>query len=360
MSAPKGGSPGPVPAEDPPLRTGLSLVVCTFRRPASLSRLLSSVLEQSRLPDDLIVVDASPDGATEAVANDHPVGPRLGEGWRYFRVGEPLRGLTRQRNFAVERVRTDLVAFVDDDVVLRPGCLQALESVHRQGGPRVAGVAPVVENELAAPSRLWRWRRRLGIVSTLEPGRYSRSGMSIPWGFLPASAGPELLTQGDWLPGAAFMWKTALVRQVGFQERFAGYANGEDLEFSLRMRRLGALMVTGSARAVHLHEPAGRPTPYHYGSMTVENAYSIHVTCLDRRSWTDAAWFRYAYLLDGLLQSLNLLRPSLTVWFWRYLRGYWRAYLRVAFGPAAVPEGRPLSRSRAGEEPGRPAPAGGR
>jgi GT2 family glycosyltransferase len=332
-------------------------VVCTFRRPASLSRLLSSVLEQSRLPDELIVVDASPDGATEAAANDHPVGARLGDGWRYFRVGEPLRGLTRQRNFAVERVRTDLVAFVDDDVVLRPRCLEALESVHRQGGPAVAGVAPVVENELAPPSRLWRWRRRLGIVSTLEPGRYSRSGMSIPWGFLQGLAGPELLAHGDWLPGAAFMWKTALVRQVGFQERFAGYANGEDLEFSLRMGRLGALLVTGAARAVHLHEPAGRPSPDHYGAMTVENAYAIHRTCLERRSWTDAAWFRYAYLVDGLLQSPNLLRPGLTGWFWRYLRGYWRAYLKVALAPPGVSGERPPFRSRSGEEPARPLPA---
>jgi len=348
----------PVAADGAPLRTGVTLVVCTFRRPASLGRLLSSVLEQSRLPDELIVVDASPDAETEAVANTHSVGPRLGAGWRYFRVGEPLRGLTRQRNFAVERVRTDLVAFVDDDVVLRAGCLQALESVHRQGGPGVVGVAPVVENEVAAPSRLWRLRRRLGIVSTLEPGRYSRSGMSIPWGFLPDSAGPELLVHGDWLPGAAFMWKTALVRQVGFQERFAGYANGEDLEFSLQMRRLGALMVTGSARAVHLHEPAGRPTPEHYGIMTVENAYAIHRTCLDRRSWRDGAWFRYAYLLDGLLQSLNLFRPGLTGWSWRYLKGYWRAYLRVLFVPTAVSGSLP-SRSRPGKEPVRPVPAGG-
>jgi GT2 family glycosyltransferase len=323
---------------------------------------LDSILEQTRVPDGIVIVDASPDTATETAVRSHVLARRSDRGLSYVRVDEPLRGLTRQRNFATRRVQTDLVAFLDDDVVLAPECLQALEAVHRREGLRIAGAAPVVDNEIAPPSTLWHWRRRLGVVSTLEPGRYSRSGISTPWAFIRGPEEPEAILEGDWLPGAAFMWKTDVVRRVGFQEGFAGYANGEDLEFSLRARRLGKLVVSGSARAVHLHEPSGRPSAYQYGYTTVQNAYAIHVTCLDGRSWKDALWFRYAYLADGLLQSVNLLRPRLAGWAWNFLRGYWRAYCQLLFSRAPRTGPGSLAAGKRGGESNQiaaPWPAGG-
>jgi GT2 family glycosyltransferase len=305
-----------------PLRHGLSVVVCTYKRPASVRRFLEAFAQQRAPVERLVLVDASPDDATEQTVREHPDLARLARGVVYGRVTGPLAGLTRQRNFAMRWVDTDLVAFFDDDIVLGPDCCAEMERVHR-ARPDAVGVAAVLENERRVPGALWRVRRMLGIVPTLQPGRYCRSGMSTPWDFLPVTTAP---VAGDWLPGCAMMWRTAVVREIGFNERFAGYANGEDLEFSLAAGAHGALLVAGGARALHLHESAGRPDPFQMGYATAANAHAIHRRWLRSRRRRDAAYFAYAFALDTLVRGLALVRPRDARARWGFVRGRLRYF----------------------------------
>ena len=141
--------------------------------------------------------------------------------------------------------------------------------------------------------------------------------MSIPW-FVGRVNG---LAEGDWLPGCAMMWKTGPARDVGFHEGFGGYAQGEDLEFSLRARRYGALVLASEARVQHLHEASGRPDHFKVGYMTIYNRYQIHRRGLSERGWRDVAWFVYAWTLDSLMLFRNLLFPKRWVPTIRHLAG---------------------------------------
>jgi GT2 family glycosyltransferase len=302
----------------PGTRTGLSVVVCTRGRPRSLARFLDSLRGQSRRPTLLLIVDASPDRRAELMVLQRHDLPQLAGRCCFRRVTPALTGLTRQRNFALDEVRTDLVAFFDDDVVLEPGCLAEMEARMRSDAGLI-GVGGVARNERGqSPSLLWRLRRRLGIVDTLEPGRYCRSGISIPWGLLPGAA---TAVPAEWLPGYAMMWRTPVARVVRFNETFEGYANGEDLDFSLRMARHGRLQIAGAARFHHLHDPAGRPDAYRLGLCGVRNAVAIHRRCLADRRAADVAWLVYAFALDTVLQCIALLRPPGMRWRWAYVRG---------------------------------------
>src|SRR5262249_34532099 len=157
-------------------------VVCTYERPASLARCLASLAAQDPAPDAVVVVDAS-DGADSEAVVQRASAERDLPPTSYFRVKGSLKGLTRQRNFALRFVGHDLVVFFDDDVVLEPGCVDALVRALRENR-EVAGAGAFVTNESRRPNALWRTRRILGIVPHLVPGRYTRSGMSIPWSFL--------------------------------------------------------------------------------------------------------------------------------------------------------------------------------
>lgn len=310
-----GAGAGPAPGEG--LAPGYSVVVCTYLRPQSLARCLESVKQQGRRPDEILIVDASPNAETEELLRRDgrffEVAPRL----QYYRVAEAKRGLTRQRNFALRRVAYDLVAFLDDDVVLEPSCLAEMERVHRVLGDRVVGVGAMIANDVREPSLLWRVRRGLRIVGDLKPGTYARSGMSIPW----FTGRVQGLAEGDWLPGCAMMWKTAPARDVGFNEGFAGYAQGEDLEFSLRARRYGALVLASGARLQHLHEASGRPDHFKVGYMTIYNRYQIHRRGVPERGRRDVAWFVYAWTLDSLMLFRNVLFPKRWVPTIRHLAG---------------------------------------
>jgi GT2 family glycosyltransferase len=302
------GRTGPLPGvESGLLEPGLCVVVCTLSRPASVRRFLRSLREQDLAADELIVVDASENELTEAVLHDllrdWPNCPRV----IYARVTGEGVGLTRQRNLAAQLASRCLIAYFDDDIILMPGCLRAMERVHQMHGQDVVGVGAIMENEQGPPRWLWRMRRALGIVKSLEPGRYHRSGMSTPWRFLECSSA---LHDGDWLPGGAMMWRTETVRGVRFRESFRGYAQGEDLDFSLRVRPMGRLVVTGAACAVHEHVQQSRPGWFTLGYMALHNRYVIHRDGLPNRKISDVLLFAYAWALDTILLARHLAVPG--------------------------------------------------
>lgn len=86
----------------------VTIVICTRRRPALLTRCLTAVARLDPAPSQVIVVDNSQgDNETKEVARKF--------GARY--ALEPKVGLNRARQRGLAESETDLVAFLDDDAV---------------------------------------------------------------------------------------------------------------------------------------------------------------------------------------------------------------------------------------------------
>lgn len=290
--------------------TGSTVIICTYQRAESLDRFLDSLALQTHLPDGLIIVDASRDDSTEQSIKRRMDDPPFGIAQiLYWRVAGPLRGLTHQRNFALQWVATDRLFFFDDDVVLRPNCLEQMEQAYLAQADQVVGVGARIENSGQSRSEalIWRLTLLLRMVSNLEPGRYHRSGIATTWGNLPYT---DEVIEVNWLSGCANLWKTTLVCELGFYDDFAGYGLGEDLDFGLRAARHGKLLVACGAHVLHLHASGGRPDFFKLGYMEIDNRYQIHRRNLLNRTGRDVAWFIYAWTLDTLLLARHLLYPS--------------------------------------------------
>jgi GT2 family glycosyltransferase len=285
-------------------RGGIAVVLCTYHRPERARRLLASLALQTRPVDQLIVVDASRDAATDEIAAAMPGLPWVS----YWRVTEPLRGLTRQRNFGLMHVEYDLVAYFDDDVELDRDCLRQMEQA-LLAQPELVGVGCFAEPWLA-PTALWRLRRVLGIVPSLTPGSYTRSGMSVPWRFHAPTAE---VVGGDWLPGCAMMLKTEAAAKVRFDEALGGYGQAEDLDFSLRLRAEGRLAMAGAARCEHAHAPEGRPDAFRIGQMEIAHRHRIWRRVHDRPGLSGRLLFAYAWTLDTVLLLRDAVRPGRAV-----------------------------------------------
>jgi len=282
-----------------PLIPGLTVAVCTYKRAESVVRFLNSLWLQTRHPDELIIVDASPDTETEEAIlqrwHDRFADTRK----VYCRVAGNLRGLTRQRNLALTLCSREIVAFFDDDIVLDPDCLQSME-VPFLSNTSAVGIGCYLRDEDRNPGYRWQLLRLLGAIPDLMPGRYTRSGLSIPLRLLQPT---QDLLPVDRLQGCSMAWRSALARRLGFNEQFGGYCQAEDLEFSCRAAKHGKLFISTKATARHLHEAGGRPDQYRRGRMEVLNRYMIHRAVLPNRNWKDVVWFAYAQSLVNFLHA---------------------------------------------------------
>ncbi len=125
----------PLPqARAAPPAAAASVVVCTRDRPEILARCLDSLAALTDPPQEIVVVDNAP-----ATAPAREVVGRL-PGVRY--VVEPAVGLDRARNTGIRESRGEVVAFVDDDVIVHPGWLGGL--LHGFTGPSVMAVTGLV------------------------------------------------------------------------------------------------------------------------------------------------------------------------------------------------------------------------
>ena len=95
------------------------LTVCTYNRAGFLMQCLKYVLEQTRLPSEVVIVDASDDW--EDTYNT--VRDTYAEHWQAIKlVYEPakVRSLTFQRNQALDLSQSDIIFSLDDDIYLFP------------------------------------------------------------------------------------------------------------------------------------------------------------------------------------------------------------------------------------------------
>lgn len=108
----------------------ISAVVVNYNGRAYLRDCLEALLAQSPPPDEILLVDNhSDDGSREFVAEHFPE-------VRVVDTGSNL-GPAAARNRGVELARGDLLALVDNDVAMQPGCLRELRAV-LEADPRTA------------------------------------------------------------------------------------------------------------------------------------------------------------------------------------------------------------------------------
>jgi GT2 family glycosyltransferase len=239
----------------------LAFVVATKDRPEELRRLWQSLLAQTRVPDEVIVVDAG--------ESPEPL-PRNDRARPHVRViRSAVASAARQRNIGLDAVGpgATLVGFLDDDAVLEADAVEEMLRFWTQAGPAIAGAAFNMVNH---PPLDWPALKRAPLAASL--GLYSGRGGEVTASGFQTMIGPVFSTVStDWLPSGASVWRRDVFARFRFDEWFAGYSYLEDLDFSYRVGRTSKLAVVAPARYRHLPAAGGRGGGYVFGVREVLN-----------------------------------------------------------------------------------------
>jgi GT2 family glycosyltransferase len=224
-----------------------SVVIPTKDRAGRAVRAVEVMLTQTRNPVRIVVVDAS-DPPLEAPA-------ALGDAARSAGVDLSVvhhpPSTSGQRNRGLELVESPIVFFLDDDVELPPHYAAVLlDRWERAGLESLGGVVGVHHIEpdrgltaLARRLLMLHLTERDGDRTTVRPSRKIRYVLPRREVTVPA------------VGAAATSFRTDLARKHRFDERFAGYALGEDLDMSMRLSADAPILQTPSVRYVHLEDP---------------------------------------------------------------------------------------------------------
>lgn len=265
-----------------------NLVICTYKRPEVINKLLVSIYDQIYLPSEILVIDASPDNETKNLLANN-----IFPGLKYFKVKAKDKGLTRQRNFGIKKTGDDIevITFLDDDIILEPAYFENLINTYKNK-PDAIGVGGYIINEVD-----WRrddtspsyeeyghdgyirdlgsrnlLRKKMGLLSDQPPGYMPDFSNGLSIGFLPPS---DKTYPVEFFMGGVASFRKKLFEKISFSEYFEGYGLYEDLDFCLRASKLGQLYVNTSAKVSHNHAEAGRPNKFKYGKMVIRNGWYV-------------------------------------------------------------------------------------
>jgi hypothetical protein len=271
-----------------------TLIICTRNRPQICLALLRHIWAMGDQPSRVLVVEAS-DAAHQITASE------LREAHTAATlIRSPIASLPAQRNLGVSRTDAEIIHFLDDDSFPRPGYFSKMEDALNP--ERVVGACGHVVVSAEAPRPRFVSRVLLGSNS---PGRVSKSvrndAMRSSLEYAPV----------DWTPGCCMSFKSSVLSQFQFDERLAdgplkGYAMGEDVEFSWRASRKGALvwvrdalvdhelsdvnradgsLMSGAAAHFRARMAARHPRDFSQARVTADTGGRILLALVGRSSW---------------------------------------------------------------------------
>jgi glycosyltransferase involved in cell wall biosynthesis len=214
----------------------VTVVICTRNRAAVLDRCLATIagISGGDRADVLVVDNGSTDETDAVVDRWAAMMPQLRS------VCEPRTGLSHARNTALDHARGDVVAFLDDDVLVDAGWLDGLIDAYRRR-PGIAGVAGRVELDWPDGRPSWLPERREVWFARLDLGTDSR-----------------LLADDEYPVGANMSVRRELARAAGGFDPGLGYSGtqllgNEERDFFARIRRAGhSLAYEPACHVVHV------------------------------------------------------------------------------------------------------------
>ncbi|PSB19611.1 hypothetical protein C7B76_07105 [filamentous cyanobacterium CCP2] len=296
----------------------LTVAICTKDRPDNVDRCLKALLKLQQPRGDrppqfqILVVDNAPsnDRTQNLVASLSQV----------CYVQEPKPGLDFARNRAIQETKTELLAFLDDDVVVDRHWFDGLVEAWQENPDAAAFTGLVLPYELVTDAQIL-FERRGGFRRGFEKIRY---GKTLP--------GNPLYPCGAGIFGAgcnmAFR-RDVLLHLGGFDEALdtgSPLPGGGDLDIFYRVIRAEYSLVYEPQYLVfHEHRREYDKLRRQYWSWGlgfmafVVKSYHTDPLQRSRLRWLIKWWFKYQY--HNLKQSLRGRNPSPPALVWAEIWG---------------------------------------
>lgn len=273
----------------------ISVILCTRNRFDDFTKTLPSIAAQTRLPDELIVVDSSDEKKLE----EYLPSLKLPFPARYFHA-QP--GLTLQRNVGIRACTGDLVFFFDDDVALNQNYLAEVEKVFVNDAKREIGA--VGGRIVKTPPQTLRLKLEIalfGFIRFIFGAVGTRNGKFYPSGMPSHPHKNQASGFIECLSGCCMAFRREVFEKAKFDEALARYGLMEDADISKQTLDAGyKIYYQTAATLIHNESPMNRLKVQQWAEMSV-----VNYDYLFRKSWAREKWrwLFYYWALIGLFAA---------------------------------------------------------
>ena len=231
----------------------VSIVIPTYYRRKDVDDCLYSILRQTHPPEEVLIVDNTPDGEIEHLIEENE-GKFEEENIVLKYIKNPRENShTIAQNIGIENVTGDIILFLDSDVVLDADYIKEILKVYEEK-PNALGVQGFIQN-LKKENRLVKIYNRLFYIRLDEKNKFRLlPSHSASW---PSSV--DKIISCEWLSGANNSYKKEILEEFRWDENLKkiGFCD-EDMPYRIFKKYPNSLFMTPHAKLMHNQSPEGR------------------------------------------------------------------------------------------------------
>ena len=297
----------------------LTAVIPTLNRPLDLLKAVNSVCDQSRLPDELVIVDQSKDKlsliATRKIIKKNSL-------INLVYIHDPkISGLVDAKRRAVMVAKGNLICFLEDDIILESDYLKQIENAFKIN-PDMMGCSGVITNP---PKNNYVYKLFFKIFHL---GIYKDNRVGLNEKYIGYK---NKIIPSDMLSGGLSAWRKDVFKVIPFDIK-NGFHMYEDIDFSTRVARYfpNQLFINPNARLEHFFSPINRDIS---GARVRRKITECCIYYKKRKNWQGSTlpffWLLFGMFLESVYQSLKSKSFSPIYGYFLGIRdGYKKKYIR--------------------------------
>lgn len=218
----------------------IDVIIVTKNREDIIEHTIDSIINQTFSPTSIIIIDDSTNDITHKICEEYHLS--------YYK-NEFESSITGARNFAITKSTSDILLFVDDDVILDSNYIKILYEYFKLH-PHIMGITG---NDI----NLWlkKLPRYVNVLCKMFGLPYMKKNINCITNYFtivyPYPFTHDITAQ--WLAGNNFAIRNNVCKYVMFDTHLHGYAMHEDIDISLQINRLwpNSLMALHNCMVTH-------------------------------------------------------------------------------------------------------------
>ena len=314
------------------------MIIPTKNRMEDIKRCLESISVQTRLPDELIVVDSSDTEELKSWLDSFcrsrfPVLLNLNFNFKYIHAKV---GLTKARNTGLDNSTKDIVIYVDDDVVVDKDCIKEIVHVFdidlekRVGIVFCQSIKPITRNNFVNVNKILYFVNHI-FAALFFLGGEGNKGKFLASGnytYIRDKSGGDKIVKVDTPTADIYALRRETCNEFRWDEELPGGFYGDDIDLSYRVSRKYQNIYNPRAKMVHKPSVV-RPAKYERARTRMEFQYYFFMKDFPQSfKYKFAFWWSILGLLLRSAIGMILRRDSSA------FRGHWRGFINIIGGRA--------------------------